>query len=290
MSQRRILSLWFPRLAAERVLRAEPGLADRPLAVVADGAGRAGAREPRRGGGGARGCAAAWRSATPGRSARPRHPAGGSAARGGLPAPRSAAGPGASRPWVRRGGRARALVLDVTGCARLFGGEAGRGRPGRGRGGGLRPHARPRARRHPRRRLGGGALRRRRRRGRPHAGDAIDQEARATRSRAQKRRWERGGAPPAAGGRGGAAGSCRRGRRSPHIGPLPVAALRLEPEEVAALQRARPAADRRRRRAAAGAARPPGRAGRAARGSTRRSAASPSRCRRRGRRRSSRCG
>src|SRR6188472_4764521 len=36
MSRRRILSLWFPRLAAERVLRTEPGLADRPLAVVVD--------------------------------------------------------------------------------------------------------------------------------------------------------------------------------------------------------------------------------------------------------------
>ena len=32
----RILSLWFPRLAAERLLRAEPALAGRPLAVVAD--------------------------------------------------------------------------------------------------------------------------------------------------------------------------------------------------------------------------------------------------------------
>ena len=33
---RRILSLWFPRLAAERVLRVEPGLAGQPLAVVAE--------------------------------------------------------------------------------------------------------------------------------------------------------------------------------------------------------------------------------------------------------------
>jgi protein ImuB len=31
---RRILSLWFPRLAADRVLRLEPGLAETPLAVV----------------------------------------------------------------------------------------------------------------------------------------------------------------------------------------------------------------------------------------------------------------
>jgi protein ImuB len=33
---RRILSLWFPRLAADRVLRCEPGLAEAPLAVVSE--------------------------------------------------------------------------------------------------------------------------------------------------------------------------------------------------------------------------------------------------------------
>ncbi len=73
-----------------------------------------------------------------------------------------------------------------------------------------------------------------------HAGDAIDQEARATRSRARKRGGERGGengglSPVAAGAR-------RDGRLVPpgetigHLGPLPVAALRLDPAEVAALQ------------------------------------------------------
>ncbi len=36
MPQRRILSLWFPRLAAERLLRVEPGIMDAPFAVVAD--------------------------------------------------------------------------------------------------------------------------------------------------------------------------------------------------------------------------------------------------------------
>jgi protein ImuB len=34
--KRRILSLWFPRLAADRVLRHEPGLAETPLAVVCE--------------------------------------------------------------------------------------------------------------------------------------------------------------------------------------------------------------------------------------------------------------
>ena len=36
MPPRRILSLWFPRLAAERILRRSPDLADQPLAIVAD--------------------------------------------------------------------------------------------------------------------------------------------------------------------------------------------------------------------------------------------------------------
>ena len=36
MPNRRILSLWFPRLAAERHLRIEPALAAGPFAVVAD--------------------------------------------------------------------------------------------------------------------------------------------------------------------------------------------------------------------------------------------------------------
>ena len=36
MPQKRILSLWFPRLAAERVMRLERGLPAGPLAVVAD--------------------------------------------------------------------------------------------------------------------------------------------------------------------------------------------------------------------------------------------------------------
>src|SRR5690606_15280136 len=65
-----------------------------------------------------------------------------------------------------------------------------------------------------------------------HAGDAIDQEARATRSRAQKRRWERGGTlpqPPAEAG-GAAARIVPPGETLAHIGGLPVAALRIGPE------------------------------------------------------------
>jgi protein ImuB len=70
-------------------------------------------------------------------------------------------------------------------------------------------------------------------------GDAIDQEARATRSRAQRRHWTRGGAAPDAAPTGRAA--------SPHIAPpgatrqalapLPIAALRVSPDTVTGLAR-----------------------------------------------------
>ncbi len=73
-------------------------------------------------------------------------------------------------------------------------------------------------------------------------GDVIDQEARATRSRAVKRRhWTRGGAAPdvpetqteqARAPRIAGVGQTRQA-----IGPLPVAALRLDPEAVAGLNR-----------------------------------------------------
>ncbi|MEM9852684.1 MAG: DNA polymerase Y family protein, partial [Pseudomonadota bacterium] len=36
MQNRRILSLWFPRFGAERVLRADRGLTEAPLAVAAN--------------------------------------------------------------------------------------------------------------------------------------------------------------------------------------------------------------------------------------------------------------
>ncbi|MEO1779628.1 MAG: DNA polymerase Y family protein, partial [Pseudomonadota bacterium] len=36
MSDRRILSIWFPRLGAERLVRRQPLLADQPVAVVED--------------------------------------------------------------------------------------------------------------------------------------------------------------------------------------------------------------------------------------------------------------
>jgi len=71
-----------------------------------------------------------------------------------------------------------------------------------------------------------------------HAGDAIDQEARATRSRAQKRRWERGGMPPPipGGPDGGLGCIVPPGETLACLAALPVAALRLGPADVAGLQ------------------------------------------------------
>ena len=122
MPPRRILSLWFPRLAAERVLRAEPQIDGRPLAVVAEARGAlvlaslTGAAEEaglRRGMG-----LGDARAICPALATRPADP------------PREAAFLAALRrwagrfsPWVAEEG-ADSLALDLTGCARLFGGEA----------------------------------------------------------------------------------------------------------------------------------------------------------------------
>jgi protein ImuB len=121
-------------------------------------------------------------------------------------------------------------MIDLTGCAHLFGGEAALfaqvgqdcadlglsvrrasptrwARPGRWRG----------------MRAAGGLARAR-------SGDAIDQEARATRSRAAKRHWTKGGAAPA------------RGR---HSGDRPDRAARPDPAGAgaAAGRRAAPPPD-----------------------------------------------
>ena len=138
-------------------------------------------------------------------------------------------------PWVSEEGVA-GLTLDVTGCSHLFGGEAAM--IGQieadcadlgltvcagladtiGAAWGLARFAGQQA----------GSLR---------TGDAIDQEAHATRSRAAKRRhWERGGAAPKL-----ETSELRQSRIALHgrtrgaIGKLPVAALRLTNDEVTAL-------------------------------------------------------
>ena len=70
-------------------------------------------------------------------------------------------------------------------------------------------------------------------------GDAVDQEARATRARAVKRRnWERGGPPPALKRPGNqVARIAAPGQTRQALAPLPVTALRLPEETVTALNR-----------------------------------------------------
>ncbi len=231
MSSRRILSLWFPRLAAERVLRTEAGLAGQPLAVVAEARGAlvlASLDRTAEVAGLRRGMALGdGRAICPALVTRPEDPSREAAF---LAALRRWAGE--FSPWVAEEGR-EGLALDVTGCAHLFGGEEGMAARieaeaadfGLSLGLGLADT------------LGAAwaVARYAGARSWPeHAGDTIDQEARATRSRAGKRRWTkqaRALAPAAAGGR-----VVPPGGTLARLGPLPVAALRLERAEVETLQ------------------------------------------------------
>ena len=233
MPQRRILSLWFPRLAAERTLRAEPQLAEQPLAIIGEVRGalllaslsrRAETVGLRRGM--ALGDA---RAICPDLVTRPEE-----ARRTALFLAALRRWAGRFTPWVAE--EDEALVLDITGCAHLFGGEATLAARVEAEAADFGLTVR----------LGladtlGAAWAVARYAGAgtwaAHAGDAIDQEARATRSRAQKRRWERGGPPPADRTRSDAVGCIvPPGKTISHIGPLPVAALRIAAAEVAALQ------------------------------------------------------
>jgi protein ImuB len=223
---RRILSLWFPRLAAERWLRREPELAAVPFAVVgaergalvlaslAAGAEAAGLRR-------GMGLADA-RAIVPGLATRPADPVREADFLAAL-----ARWAGHLSPWVAVEG-AEGLVLDVTGCAHLFGGEAGL----------VRAAVAGAAARGLTARAGladtlGAAWAVARFGGRAEApaavGDAIDQESRATRSRAAKRRLS-----GAAAGDPGAV-IVPPGEARAALGPLPVAALRIDREAVAAL-------------------------------------------------------
>lgn len=244
MANRRILSLWFPRLAAERVLRQRRDTLPMPFAIVADqnGAQVLASLNP----------LAELAGLSPGQPLRD--------ASAMCPALLTrAADPlrdadfltvlrrwaGKFSPWVAEEPPA-SLVIDLTGCAHLFGGEAEImtevaadctglgltvragiadtrggawalarfGGPVTGAGGAV----------------GGGTASRN--------GDAIQQEARATRSRAAKRRgWERGGMPP-----GLASGETAQGMIAPAggvrdaLGPLPLAALRLERDVIEGLK------------------------------------------------------
>jgi protein ImuB len=234
--QRRILSLWFPRLGAECVLRAEPGLAEAALVTVSDignlrqiasTTARAEAH------GLSRGQALSEAMVMcPDIVTRPADIARDAAH---LAALRRWAGK--FSPWVAEEAP-EGLMIDLTGCAHLFGGEARLFAQVQddcadlglsvcagiadtaGAAWALARYA------------GGGGL------AQGRTGDAIDQEARATRSRASKRHWVKGGAAPQA--KAPANGMARiapRGGTRQAIGPLPIAALRVEADVTAGLAR-----------------------------------------------------
>lgn len=236
MPNRRILSLWFPRLGAERLIRAEPHLADVPFATVAqDGPAQTLAALSIR---------ASQAGLSPGQPLRDAHAmCAGLLTRPAVPHREEAflgalhRWAGKFSPWVSADAP-DGLVIDLTGCAHLFGGEenlAGQvTQDCADLGLSIRLGIADT--------LGAAwALARFSRQDPAHArsGDAIDQEAPATRARAGKRRhWERGGAAP-----GTRAASVPQpciappGQSWTALAPLPVAALRLDADTTEQLTR-----------------------------------------------------
>lgn len=237
MSHRRILSLWFPRLAAERCLREARGLLHGPFAVV-DEERNAHVLVSLS----AEAQAAGLRRGQPLRDARAMCPE----LQTRLANPQIDAAflallrrwAGRFSPWVAEE-EPESLMIDLTGCAHLFGGEEALAREVLGDCAGFGLTVR----------LGiadtvgaawafarfageDGGIRRR-------SGDDIDQEAPATRSRAARRRhWERGGPAPAIKLAPGATSRIApRGQIRAALGPLPVAALRIPPDTVEVLNR-----------------------------------------------------
>ncbi|MDH5796987.1 MAG: DNA polymerase Y family protein [Paracoccaceae bacterium] len=235
MPHRRILSLWFPRLGAERLVR-RAGLAQGPVAIVRD-VGNLQQLDSLT-------AEASAEGLTPGqplRDALAMCPAlitrvyNPLAEAEFLAALRRWAGK--YSPWVSDEPPA-SLVIDLTGCAHLFGGEAALLEEIEGDCAalGLSVHA------------GiadtvGAAWALARFADQPlqmaRTGDAVDQEARATRARAVKRRnWERGGPPPALQvPRGTGTRIAPPGKTHSAIAALPVAALRLPEDALTGLAR-----------------------------------------------------
>ena len=236
MPHRRILSLWFPRMAAERHLRIEPALVETPFAVIADrqnmqviaSLSTAGAARGLMVGQPLRDAQAMCPDLIT-RLANPQLEA------AFLTVLRRWAGK--FSPWVSEE-PPDALIVDLTGCAHLFGGEAAL----------LEQIAEDCAN------LGlsvhsgiadtvGAAWALARYAGQPvqpiRSGDAIDQEAWATRARAGKRRhWLRGGPAPEVGTRISRQDRIAApGKTRAAISRLPVAALRLEPQVATDLTR-----------------------------------------------------
>ncbi|MAY45109.1 MAG: DNA methylase [Rhodobacteraceae bacterium] len=236
MPNRRILSLWFPRLGAERLMRVARGTLDVPLAVVEETANMQVVTSVN-----AAAHAAGIRVGQPVRDA---HAMCATLLTRSRNAPAEAAFLAALRrwagkfsPWVAEEAP-DGLVIDLSGCAHLFGGEdalmqvveedcADMGLSvwlGLGdtlgaawalaRYTGVAPAA-------------------------VRSGDAIQQEARATRARASRRKhWTGGGAAaPVTGGRAATGRIAAPGQGYGALGPLPIAALRLDEATVTQLGR-----------------------------------------------------
>lgn len=226
MLRRRILSLWFPRLAAERALRAHRGRVEQPFAIVTE-QGNAltlaslSAEATQQGLSVGQALSDA-RAFCPELVTEPANPVQEAAFLSSL-----ARWVEKFSPWVAAEPPG-ALLLDITGCAHLFGGETGLARTIRSEAEALSLTVH----------IGiadtlGGAWALARYAGQAstahRTGDAIAQEARATRSRAFKRRnWERGGAAPVRQTRAIAASVAPTGQTAAALAPLPVAALRLD--------------------------------------------------------------
>ncbi|MFW8594028.1 Y-family DNA polymerase [Cribrihabitans neustonicus] len=233
MPRRRILSLWFPRLGAERLMRGREGGLAGPLAVVEEvsntqvisALNAAAAAEGLQTGQPLRDAYAMCGHLT----VRPRNPAAEAAF---LAVLRRWAGK--FSPWVAEAGR-DGLTVDLTGCAHLFGGEEALleraasdcAQMGLSVQTGL---ADTLGAAWALARYGGAEA------APDRSGDAIDQEARATRSRAGKRRLATASAlppqPPAGAGR-----IAPPGQAFGALSPLPVAALRLDSTTMAQLNR-----------------------------------------------------
>ncbi len=231
---RRILSLWFPRLAAERVLRLERGALSGPLAVVATDnntqtlASLSIEAEIE-----------GLRPGQPLRDARAfcpnlvTRPASRLAEAAFLTRLRRWAGK--FTPYIAEEPPA-ALLLDITGCAHLFGGELALTETvqsdcatlGLSVQSGIADTA-------------GAAWALARFSGQSghsaRSGDAIDQEAPATRSRAAKRHWTRGGAAPRLLLTTTAPTIAPPGKTRQAIAALPITALRLPPAAATNLTR-----------------------------------------------------
>lgn len=236
MPNRRILAIWFPRLGAERLLRLEQAALERPFAVVHEMSNTQVIASVS--------AEAQQHGIHVGQSVRDAHAlCADLITRQQNPQAEAAfltvlrRWAGKFSPWVSEQ-PPDGLAIDLTGCAHLFGGEEALLAQVEMDCADLRLTCR----------CGiadtlGAAWALARYVGQSGAhhrnGDAIDQEARATRSRAVKRRhWERGGTAPG----GTLSGAqvqriAQPGKTHSALASLPVSALRLDPDQAAELSR-----------------------------------------------------